>query len=270
MTTSGTNAYHGDAFEYLRNADLDANDWFANARQARECAKTISEPYWAGASEKTSYSSSGPMKVSESASRTSPTRTFQSHLATERGGRGSAAFERVPLAERPQPGQWNGGDSSAAYSDPSMLDSDGIRIDYLPASVGDHLRQVQRRAISNRFAECRHLYLQQHQALQLWYADLDPGEQPGAYGPRTTNEVRFNYGRSRGPATYTLDTLAERRPHRTPCCILSFAPKDPLPSIFYADATPNGIASSPGNREQLAAADQRDGQPLPRRRRTPD
>ena len=30
VTRSGTNAYHGDAFDYFRNTVLDANDWFLN------------------------------------------------------------------------------------------------------------------------------------------------------------------------------------------------------------------------------------------------
>ena len=33
MTRSGTNAFHGSLFEYFRDDELDAKDWFVNANR---------------------------------------------------------------------------------------------------------------------------------------------------------------------------------------------------------------------------------------------
>lgn len=53
VTRSGTNRFHGDAFNYLRNTVLDSNDWFANAagkprapEQQNDFGGVLGGPLW--------------------------------------------------------------------------------------------------------------------------------------------------------------------------------------------------------------------------------
>src|SRR3984957_3235449 len=133
VTKSGTNTFHGTAFEYFRNDKLDANDWFANANglarpalRQNDFGGVLGGPivknklFFFGSYE-------GLMvhhpQVAD---------TYVPSLASRQNAPAAVQplLNAFPLPNGPNLG--NGMAAfSASYSDPSTLNSYGIRIDYL-------------------------------------------------------------------------------------------------------------------------------------------
>ena len=96
---------------------------------------------------------------------------------------------------------------SASYSNPSTLNSSGIRIDYLP---------WQRVTIFGRYSDAPSSLDQRAAGALSTYSNVEDIKyrtqsltlgSNQALTPRLTNEFRFNYSRSRANSFYTLDNF---------------------------------------------------------------
>src|ERR1700688_4537894 len=136
VTKSGTNTFHGAAFEYFRNDKLDANDWFANRNGLARPA--LRQNDFGGVL-------GGPVRRDKLFffSSYEGLRARQPHVA-ETYVPSLATRQNAPAVVQPLlnafpvpngPNLANGTAAfSASYSNPSTLNSSGIRIDYLPST----------------------------------------------------------------------------------------------------------------------------------------
>jgi len=215
LTKSGTNTFHGTAFEYFRNDKLDANDWFANANGlARpELRQNDFGGVLGGPIRKDKlffFGSYEGLRVRQP----HVADTYEPTLASRQNA--PAALQPL-LNAFPLPNGPNLGNGIAAftasYSDPSRLDSTSIRIDYLPwAKVTLFGRYSY--APSSLDQRAGGTFQSNYSNVE----DLNYGTQALTLGsnqalsPRLTNEVRFNYSRSRSSSVYVLDNFGGATP----------------------------------------------------------
>jgi Carboxypeptidase regulatory-like domain/TonB dependent receptor-like, beta-barrel len=211
VTKSGTNAFHGTAFEFFRNDALDANDWFFNNKGVKKAA--LRQNDFGGVL-------GGPIKKDrlfffgsyEGVRVRQPqlANTYVPTLAT----RASAPGAIQPLLNafpKPTPGGQDFGNGTAAftegYSDPSSLDSYSGRLDYVVS---------QRLTLFGRYSEAPSSIVQRAggNSLRFSYANLLHDEDRtravtlgmnGTITPHLIDEVRFNYSLSRAHTFLTLD-----------------------------------------------------------------
>jgi hypothetical protein len=207
VTRSGTNSFHGTAFDYFRNSVLDANDWFANYNglpkpedKQNDFGGVVGGPVF---KDKTffffSYEglrlhqpSTQETVVPDAASRQQAPAAIQPYL------------NAYPVANGAEIGsglaQFN-----ASYSNPSSLDAYSIRIDQV---LNSKLSVFGRYNYSPSSTEQRDPFgaLSSTQSLSFSVQTFTVGLAE-TITPEISNEIRVNYSNDRVGSKYALDNF---------------------------------------------------------------
>jgi Carboxypeptidase regulatory-like domain/TonB dependent receptor len=208
VTKSGTNTFHGTAFEYFRNDVLDANDWFANrnalarpALRQNDFGGVVGGPI--SKDKLFFFGSYEGLRVRQP----QIANTFVPSLASRQNAPAAVQplLNAFPSPNGPDLGKGTAA-FSASYSDPSTLNSYGIRIDYLPwqrvtifGRYSDAPSRLDQRAGSYSYSTVA--------TIKYRTQSLTLGSNQ-AITPQLTNELRFNYSRSPANNSRTLDNFA--------------------------------------------------------------
>src|ERR1700691_6342485 len=210
VTKSGTNAFHGTAFEYFRNDVLDANDWFADRDDLKkpELRQNDFGGVLGGPMIKDKlffFGSYEGLRVRQPL----VANTYVPDLASRQNAPAAVQplLNAFPKPTGPELGNGTAA-FAASYSDPSTLNSSSVRIDYLlsqevtifgrysnaPSSIGERgsgggTSLTAYNSVDNTEYGFQSLTVGTNQALS----------------PRLTNELRFNYSRSRANWGAPLD-----------------------------------------------------------------
>jgi hypothetical protein len=212
VTKSGTDTFHGTVFEYFRSDKLDANDWFANANslprpelRQNDFGGVLGGPiikdklFFFGSYEglRVRQPNVADTDVPSLTTRQNAPEAVQPLL------------NAFPLPNGPNLGQGTAA-FFASYSDPSTLNSSGIRIDYQPwqrvtifGRYSDAPSSLDQRAGSYTYSNVSHLQYRT-QSLTLGSNQV--------LTPSWTNELRFNYSRSLANDFRTLDNFGGATP----------------------------------------------------------
>jgi Carboxypeptidase regulatory-like domain/TonB dependent receptor len=243
ITKSGTNSFHGTAFEYFRNDKLDANDWFANANglarpelRQNDFGGVLGGPivkdklFFFGSYEglRVRQPQVADTYVPSQASRQNAPAAVQPLL------------NAFPLPNGPDLGNGTAA-FSASYSDPSTLDSSSIRIDYLPYSkvtifgrYSDAPSEIDQRGTSNAYSYST------VQEVKYRTQSLTLGSNQ-AITTALTNEFRFNYSRSGAKSFVVLDNFGGAVPPSASVLCPSFVSPNNCSFLFFGDFNPYGL-----------------------------
>jgi hypothetical protein len=246
VTKSGTNAFHGTAFEYFRNDVLDANDWFADRDDLKkpELRQNDFGGVLGGPMIKDKlffFGSYEGLRVRQPL----VANTYVPDLASRQNAPAAVQplLNAFPKPTGPELGNGTAA-FAASYSDPSTLNSSSVRIDYLlsqevtifgrysnaPSSIGERgsgggTSLTAYNSVDNTEYGFQSLTVGTNQALS----------------PRLTNELRFNYSRSRANNFFTLDNFGGAAPPTESQLYGSFVPPPNSYFLFFGDFNNHGL-----------------------------
>jgi hypothetical protein len=216
VTRSGTNEFHGEVFDYIRNDAFDANDWFAN-RDNLKRADLRQNDYggvFGGPILKDStffFTSYEGIRLRQPTS----TESDVPSLATRNSAPPSMQpfFDAYPLPNGPDEG--NGlARATYAFSDPSGLDAVSLRIDH---HLGDSLSMFGRYDYSTSDRKQRGAGINSLSAITETRFGLQTLTAGVSYRAFSTfiNDLRFNWSESSVSGRDQLDSFGGAVPLRS-------------------------------------------------------
>ena len=207
ITRSGTNHFHGDVFDYLRNDALDANDWFANSRgqskpalRQNDFGGVIGGPV---VRDRTFFFFSYEglrLRQPQFSVTEAPTLAIRNAVPAEL----KPFVDAFPI---PNGRNLGGGfaESSAGYSNPTTLDATSIRVDHNFSSTVTLFGRYN--YAPSDATQRSSTTLNQLQTNQLNTTTVTIGLTQ-SFSARTNNDLRINYSRNAQTQSLWLDDFA--------------------------------------------------------------
>jgi hypothetical protein len=203
VTRSGTNQFHGTAFDYLRNDVFDANDWFANFTNQPKPEERQND--FGGTFDGPVLKDRAFFFISYEGLRLRLPQVAHSIVPSVAARQSATPATQSLLSAFPVPNGADLGNGSAqfnaSFSNASSLDATSLRLDH---KMNDRLTLFARYNYSPSRLLLRSGSMLQRVANTIQTATIGSMLAPS---PAITNEVRFNYSRSGSGASYGLDNF---------------------------------------------------------------